>query len=102
MVDPKNPLLSLPQPLNSTEADYVDPRVYSWMLSVQRQIRSAWMLEAAYVGKASEKLNESLAGNPSIYIPGQSTAANVNNRRIYYPGILGEVQDAARTVTNDD
>jgi hypothetical protein len=53
------------------------------------------MLETAYVGKSSEKLNESLAGNPAIYIPGQSTAANVNNRRLYYPGVLGAVQDAA-------
>jgi hypothetical protein len=95
IIDTQHPLLALPQALNSTEPDYVDPRIYSWTLSVQRQIRSSWMLETAYVGKASEKLNESLAGNPAIYVPGQSTAANVNNRRIYYPGILGAVQDAA-------
>ena len=47
------------------------------------------MLETAYVGKASVGLNEAFEGNPSIYFPGRSTAANVDSRRVFYAGIIG-------------
>ena len=94
-IDPQHPLLALPQTLISTAPDFRDPTIYSWMFSVQRQILANWMIEAAYVGKASEGLNMGLDANPAIYIPGRSTAANVNDRRIYEPGIIGPVTEAA-------
>ena len=87
-------MLALPQTLLSTAPDFHDPTIYSWMFSVQRQIVSTLMVEAAYVGKASTGLNMGLDANPAIFVPGRSTSANINDRRIYSPGIIGPVTEA--------
>jgi hypothetical protein len=93
-IDTKQPLLALPQTLISTAPDFRDPTIYSWMFSVQRQIVSTIMLEPAYVGKASTGLNMGLDANPAIFIPGRSTGANINDRRIYLPGTIGPGTEA--------
>src|SRR5262249_22100860 len=48
-------------------------------------------LQAAYVGSASRKLYMQRDANAPLYIPGGSTAANVNARRPYLPGTFGEI-----------
>jgi hypothetical protein len=93
-IDTQHPLLALPQTLISTAPDFRDPTVYSWMFSIQRQIFSNFMIETAYIGKAAEGLNMGLDANPAIFCPGRSTAANVNDRRIYEAGIIGPVTEA--------
>ncbi len=93
-IDVQNPLLALPQTLISTAPDFRDPTIYSWMFSVQRQVISNMMVEVAYVGKASQGLNMGLDANPAVFIPGRSTAGNINDRRIYSPGTIGPVTEA--------
>ena len=91
----QNPSLALPQTILSIAGDYRDATVYSWMMSVQRQIINNWMFEAAYVGKASVGLETTVNANPAVFIPGQSTAANINARRIYLPGVIGDVRETS-------
>jgi hypothetical protein len=94
-IDPRNPVLAPPQTLISTAADFRDPTIYSWMFSAQRQLIADVMVEAAYVGKSSTGLNMGLEANPAIFVPGRSTAANINDRRIYYAGRIGPVTESA-------
>ena len=70
-------------PLNWQEG-----RTGLWNLTVERQFRSDWLFRAGYVGNLQR--HASLGGlgnsnqlNPAIYIPGQSTEANTQSRRIY-------------------
>ncbi len=53
-----------------------------WSLSVQHAISNNAALEVAYVGSAASHLLSSHEGNPAVYIPGQSTEANTQARRI--------------------
>jgi len=66
------------------------PMVLTWNLTVERSIGKNWMVRGAYVGNDGHRLygtgdQESglLQLNPAIYIPGQSTEANTQQRRVY-------------------
>jgi hypothetical protein len=72
------------------------PEVVLWNLTLERQIGASWVFRAAYVGNKGTYLygtgdeeNGALPVNPAIYIPGESTIANTQQRRIYsaYSGI---------------
>jgi len=73
------------------------PEIYSWNLTLERQLAKSWLLRAAYVGNKGTHLygtadQESglYEANPAIYIPGNnpdgtpiSTEANEQSRRLY-------------------
>lgn len=66
------------------------PMVFSYNLTLERGIGQNWMLRLAYVGNNGHHLNGTgdqenglLQLNPAIYIPGQSTEANTQQRRVY-------------------
>ncbi len=66
------------------------PMVLAWNLTVERALGTNWMVRAAYVGNDAHRLygtgdQESglLQLNPAIYIPGQSSEANTQQRRPY-------------------
>jgi len=65
------------------------PRIATWNLTVERQLWKDWLIRVAYTGNAAWHLNGSgqeqgdTEVNPAIYIPGQSTVANTQQRRIY-------------------
>jgi hypothetical protein len=66
------------------------PIVASWNLTLERQIATSWLVRVAYIGNKGTHLygtgdQESglLQGNPVIYMPGQSTVANEQSRRLY-------------------
>lgn len=56
---------------------------YEWSLSVQQAISRKATLEADYVGSSSSHLTTSAEINPAVYIPGASTTANTQSRRLY-------------------
>jgi hypothetical protein len=56
---------------------------YQWSFSIQQAITNDSVLEINYVGSSSSHLFTSVEGNPAIYIPGQSTTANTQARRMY-------------------
>jgi hypothetical protein len=53
-----------------------------WDLSYQRQLTSNWLVTAAYLGNKATHLRTSIEANPSVYIPGASTVANTQQRRL--------------------
>ena len=65
------------------------PQVLTWNLTLERGIGANWMIRAAYMGSKGTYLSGTgdqesgmLQSNPAIYIPGQSTEANTQQRRI--------------------
>ncbi|MGA7522785.1 MAG: carboxypeptidase-like regulatory domain-containing protein [Acidobacteriaceae bacterium] len=66
------------------------PMVLAYNLTLEHGIGQNWMLRMAYVGNTGRRLsgtgdqeNGLLQLNPSIYIPGQSTENNIQQRRVY-------------------
>lgn len=59
------------------------PYAQDWNLNVQRSFGENWLFEIGYVGTTGVKLPRFVEGNPTIYVPGQSTETNVNLRRLY-------------------
>ncbi|MEW5980292.1 MAG: carboxypeptidase regulatory-like domain-containing protein [Acidobacteriota bacterium] len=58
------------------------PYAQNWNLSIQREIRSNYLLEARYVGSKGTRLPRNIEANPAIFGPG-ATASNAERRRIY-------------------
>jgi hypothetical protein len=52
-----------------------------WNLSYQKQIRNDWLASISYIGNKTTHLWLGRDINPAVYIPGQSTTSNINNRR---------------------
>jgi hypothetical protein len=69
--------------------DFRAPQITSWNLTLERQLGASWLVRAAYVGNkgthlfgdGSQEIGLQQA-NPAIYIPGQSSVANEQQRRI--------------------
>ena len=66
------------------------PQVLIWNLTLERGIGSDWLVRAAYMGNEGRYLGGTgdqesglLQLNPAIYIPGQSTEGNTQQRRRY-------------------
>lgn len=61
------------------------PYVHQMSVSVEKALPWNLVLKSAYVGKLSNNLLRMEQRNPATYIPGQSTLANTNARRILMP-----------------
>ena len=59
------------------------PYAQNWNLNIQRAFGGKLLFEIGFVGTNGTKLPRFIEGNPTIYIPGQSTEDNVNQRRLY-------------------
>ena len=55
-------------------------RLQQWNLTLQHQV-GPWLFGASYLGSHTAHVWGGKALNPAIYIPGQSTTGNVNDRR---------------------
>ncbi|HTS30320.1 MAG TPA: carboxypeptidase regulatory-like domain-containing protein [Bryobacteraceae bacterium] len=53
-----------------------------WDLSYQRQVGKDWLVTVAYLGSKATHLRTSIEGNPAVYMPGSSTVANTQQRRL--------------------
>jgi hypothetical protein len=56
---------------------------YMWNIGIQKQVAEAWMIEASYIGSRSLHLWTEREYNPIIHIPGNSSRANMEQRRLY-------------------
>jgi Carboxypeptidase regulatory-like domain/TonB-dependent Receptor Plug Domain/TonB dependent receptor len=65
------------------------PYAQQYSFTIQQQVVRNVSAEVAYVGNVSRKLQMNLDVNQPIFIPGRSTAANVNDRRPIMPGVYG-------------
>jgi hypothetical protein len=88
-----NPLFSLPLTASYVGENLGMPYVMQYNFTVQQQLTPQWSLQVGYVGNGSRKLYLQRDANTPIYAPGQSTAANVNNRRPYLPGTFAEIAE---------
>lgn len=87
------PLFPLPAGGLFTGQGLRSPYIQEFNFSIQRQITSSTMIEAAYAGKIGTKIEALRPYNPARYINDPITGdapspQNVNNRVIYEPGIL--------------
>ena len=63
---------------------HTDPTaLQQWNVSLQRQA-GAWLFGASYLGSHTAHVWGGQALNPAVYIPGQSTTGNVNERRVLF------------------
>ena len=53
------------------------------------------VLKAGYVGKLEHNLLQMVQKNPAVYIPGQSTLANTDQRRPLLPGVYTSFREVA-------
>ncbi len=65
--------------------DYRETQMQQWNLSIQREVAKDWLINAAYAGTRGTHIPYLRDMNPAVYIPGQSTVANINQRRPLYP-----------------
>ena len=59
------------------------PYAQDWDLNIQRSLGRDLLLEVGYVGTKGTKLPRFVEGNPTQYIPEQSTTDNADQRRIH-------------------
>jgi hypothetical protein len=69
------------------------PYAQDWNLTVQHSFGQSWLFEIGYVGTKGVRLPRFIEGNPTRYIPGQSSVDNVNQRRLYSGCTLAEPDD---------
>ena len=91
-----NPRFSLPVTASYVADNLGMPYVQQYNFMIQQQISPQWSLQAGYVGNVSRGLYLQRDANAPLYIPGQSTEGNVNQRRPYLPGTFAEI---AQTMT---
>jgi len=89
----KNPLFSLPITASYVGEGLGVPYVQQYNFTVQQQLFKQWSLQVGYVGNQARKMYMQRDANAPVYIPGASTAGNVNNRRPYLPGVFGEIAE---------
>lgn len=65
--------------------NFTEPMMQQWNLNVQREFARDWLVTVGYAGTRGTHIPYLRDINPATYIPGQSTAANVNQRRPMYP-----------------
>ena len=59
------------------------PYAQDYNLNVQRALGRDWLLEVGYIGTKGTKLPRFIEANPAVYIPGESTQDNADQRRLY-------------------
>lgn len=72
------------------------PVVYSYNLTLERQLAGDWLLRTAYVGSQSRHLTESLELNPSVYKAGSTQSTDA--RRALQP--YGSISQASQDINS--
>ena len=62
--------------------DLTLPYAQNWDLNIQRSLGNDYLFEIGYVGTKGTKLPRFIEGNPAVFVPGQSTPDNVDQRRL--------------------
>ena len=90
-LDRANPTFSLPVTASYLSENFATPYVQHYSFALERQLTTDLAITAAYVGNTSRKLVVQRDANQSLYLEGRSTAANVNARRPYLPGVFAQI-----------
>ncbi len=65
--------------------NYREAQMQQWNFNIQREVAADWLITMAYAGTRGTHLPYLRDMNSAVYIPGQSTVANINQRRPLYP-----------------
>jgi hypothetical protein len=79
---PQNVTFPLQGTYVSMPTDMRPMQVQQWNVSYERQVWNNWLLQATYLGNQTLYLWNGVELYPGAYIPGQSTTANVQQRRV--------------------
>jgi hypothetical protein len=89
--DPASPRFTLPAQVFGPSLDFVWPYNYQMNLTVEKEIVRSFSMSASYVGALGRRLPASLDKNYPVY-NSSATTANVNSRRPYQPGVIGQAR----------
>jgi hypothetical protein len=86
-VPPSNVQFTLPVSIYGTmQHNWHMPEMATWNLNLEHQFGTSWVARVSYAGNKGTYLASGVLGfneqNPAIYIPGQSTQANTQERRL--------------------
>jgi hypothetical protein len=98
--DPASPRFTLPAQVFGPSLDFVWPYTYQMNLTVEKEILRSFSMSASYVGALGRGLPASIDRNYPVFGPG-ATTANVNARRPYQPGIIGQARVLESTFSSD-
>lgn len=79
-----------PMTLLSVDRNLTLPYAQDWNLRIEHTFGGAWTADLGYVGTKGTHLPRFVEGNPAVYMPGVSTEANVDQRRIASGCTLGQ------------
>jgi Carboxypeptidase regulatory-like domain/TonB dependent receptor-like, beta-barrel len=98
--NPASPRFTFPAQVFGPSLDFVWPKTYQMNLTVERQLSRDLSVTASYVAALGRNLPASIDRNYPVFGPG-ATAANVNSRRPYQPGVLGSAR-VLESIFNSD
>jgi hypothetical protein len=98
--DPASPRFTLPAQVFGPSLDFVWPYTYQLNLTVEKEILRSFSMSASYVGALGRRLPASIDRNYPVFGPG-ATTANVNSRRPYQPGTIGQARVLESIFTSD-
>ena len=82
-----------PVTANSIDPNFTTGYMQQWNFNVQRDLWKGLVVTGAYVGSKGTKFQILEQANPAPYIPGQSTAGNIDARRIHQPfGLIEQLE----------
>ncbi len=70
------------------------PYAQDWNLNVQRSFAYNWLFEISYVGTKGTRLPRFIEANPAVDVPGQTSATNAIQRRLYSDCTLAQPPSA--------
>jgi len=91
LYDPASPRFTLPAQVFGPSLDFVWPFTYQMNLSLQKELLRDYSVSASYVGALGRKMPASVDRNYPVFST-TATAANVNARRPYQPGVIGQAR----------
>ncbi len=89
--DPASPRFTYPAQVFGPSLDFVWPYTYQMNFTVQKELVRDYSISASYVGALGRKMPAGVDRNYPVYGPG-ATTANVNSRRPYQPGVIGQAR----------
>ena len=91
LYDPANPRFALPAQVFGPSLDFVWPYTFQGNLTFEKEVTRGLSVSASYVTALGRSLPASIDRNYPVYGPG-ATTANVNARRPYMPGVIGQAR----------
>jgi len=89
--DPASPRFTLPAQVFGPSLDFVWPYTTQMNLTVEKEILRSFAVTASYVGALGRNLPASIDRNYPVF-NATATTANVNSRRPYMPGTIGQAR----------